>query len=444
MSYIFPRHTKQNLPKAVRGEGCYLFDETGKSYLDGSGGAAVSCLGHNDQDIITAIQEQIAGLAYAHTAFFSSKPAEELASILSKKAPDGLDKVYFVSGGSEAIEAAIKLARQYYVESGENQREHIISRRQSYHGNTLGALAVGGNIWRRKQFAPLLIDISHIAPCYEYIMRNTQETAFDYGQRAAQELEDEILRVGHKKVMAFIAEPVVGATLGAVPPVDGYFKSIREICDKYGILLILDEVMCGMGRTGSLFALEQEGIFADITTLAKGLGAGYQPIAAVMAAETIISTIQEGTGILWNGHTYMSHSIATAGALAVQKVIEDENLLKNVKMRGNQLASELKKQLDGKENIGDIRGRGLFWTVELVRDKLTKKPFPADLQLAQRIKINAQELGLMCYPAQGCADGKNGDHVLLAPAYNSTINEIDLIAETIGKAIRTALSEVNC
>ena len=296
MSHIFPRHTKDIPPTASFGEGCYLIDDKGKRYFDGSGGAAVSCLGHGDQEIISAIKNQVDKLAFAHTRFFTSDPAENLADLLIKNAPGDIDRVYFVSGGSEAVEASIKLARQYHLEKGDLNRKHIIARRQSYHGNTLGALAVGGNEWRRKQFSPLLINISHIAPCYEYIDKSDSESSFDYGQRAAQELEDEILRLGKDEVIAFIAEPVVGATLGAVPAVKDYFKRIREICDKYGVLLILDEVMCGMGRTGYLFACEAENINPDILCIAKGLGAGYQPIGAMLCSSRIYDAIKHGSG----------------------------------------------------------------------------------------------------------------------------------------------------
>ena len=282
MSYVFGRNAKGNPPVAVAGEGCYLIDADGKRYLDGSGGAAVSCLGHNNTHVKEAIKQQIDDLAFAHTGFFTSKPAEELAEKLIAHAPPGLEKVYFVSGGSEAVEAAIKLARQYYVERGEPQRRHLIARRQSYHGNTLGALAAGGNLWRRQMFQPILFETSHISPCYAWREQHSDETEIAYGLRAANELEAEILRLGPENVMGFIAEPVVGATLGAVPSVTGYFQRIREICDQYGVLLILDEVMCGMGRTGFLFASEYDGISPDIVTIAKGLGAGYQPTGAML------------------------------------------------------------------------------------------------------------------------------------------------------------------
>ena len=446
MSSVLHRSLNSTLPIIKSVDANYLIDEDGKRYLDACGGAAVSCLGHDNAKVRAALKDQIDKLAFAHSGSFTNEPTEELAEFLTKRAPTGLGKgrVMFLGSGSEAMEAALKLARQFYLERGNTKRINIIARSPSYHGNTLGALATGGHAGRRAPFQPMLMQVHHIDAAYRYRMKLEQESDQEFALRMANQLETKILELGPETVMAFVAEPVVGASLGSQPAPVGYFKRIREICDTYGVLYIADEVMCGMGRTGSLFALEQEGIFADITTLAKGLGAGYQPIAAVMAAETIIAAIQEGSGMLWNGHTYMSHSIATAGALAVQKVIEDEDLLENVKRCGDQLARELSKQLGGRENIGDIRGRGLFWSIELVRDKITKKPFPENLKLAQRIQINAKELGLMCYPAQGCADGKNGDHVLLAPAYNSTINEIDFIAKTTAKAIWKSLSEVNC
>ena len=317
MSHVFPRHTRANAPTAVRGEGCYLYDAVGKAYLDGSGGAAVSCLGHGDPDIIAAVQEQATKLSFAHTGFFTSDPAEALSDVLIETAPGALDRVDLVSGGSEAVEAAIKLARQYCLEIGQPARRHVIARRQSYHGNTLGALAAGGNEWRRAQFAPLLIEISHIAPCYEYAERAEDEDLFAYGQRAAQELEDEILRLGPDTVMAFMAEPVVGATLGAVPAVDGYYKRIREICDRYGVLLILDEVMCGMGRTGHLWACEADGIAPDIGCIAKGLGGGYQPIGAMLCTSQIYDAVANGSGFFQHGHTYLGHPVAAAAGLAV-------------------------------------------------------------------------------------------------------------------------------
>ena len=436
MSHVFPRHTKNMPPLALSGEGCYLFDASGKRYFDGSGGAAVSCLGHGDPEVIEAVKTQVEKLAFAHTGFFTSEPAEKLADLLIANAPGELDRVLFVSGGSEANEAAIKLARQYFVEKGETNRRFLIARRQSYHGNTLGALAVGGNQWRRKQFSPLLVDVSHISPCFEYADRSSEESTFDYGQRVAQELEDEILRLGTDSVIAFLAEPVVGATAGAVPAVEGYFTRIREICDRYGVLLILDEVMCGMGRTGHLFACEADNVTPDIACIAKGLGAGYQPIGAMLCSSEIYRTIEEGSGFFQHGPTYLGHPVATAAGCAVLEAILSRDLVSRVRTMGERLDKALKDQFSEHPHVGDIRGRGLFRGIELVADKVSKSPFAPEKRLAAGIKKAAFEQGLICYPMSGTRDGVNGDHILLAPPF---IIEDDQINEVVTK-LDTAIS----
>ena len=436
MSNVFPRQITNPPIKAVSSDGCYIIDENGKQYFDGSGGAAVSCLGHGDPDVIKAVQDQTSKMAFAHTGFFSSDPAEELAELLIDNAPGELDRVYFVSGGSEAIEAAIKLARQYHIENGEPSRHHIIARKQSYHGNTLGALAAGGNKWRRNQFEPILIDVSHISPCYEYVDKLKEETSFDYGQRVAQELEDEILRLGSDKVMAFIVEPVVGATMGAVPAVPGYFKKVRNICNKYGVLLILDEVMCGMGRTGHLFASEFDEIEPDILCIAKGLGAGYQPIGAMLCSKDIYDRLGKGSGFFQHGHTYMGHPVACAAGLAVLKAILNRKLLSSINNKSNQLFNCLKTQLEH-PNIGDIRGRGLFIGIEIVKNIETKKPFDPNLKVAASIKNAAFEAGLICYPMSGTRDGKWGDHILLAPPFIINENQIIELVNKLSIAIES-------
>lgn len=436
MSHVFPRQINAPPIKAVASNGCYIFDDSGNRYLDGSGGAAVSCLGHADPEVVQAIQDQTSKMAFAHTGFFSSDPAEELAELLIKYAPGDLDRVYFVSGGSESIEAAIKLARQYHIENGEPNRRHIIARRQSYHGNTLGALAAGGNKWRRDQFEPILINVSHIAPCYEYIDKSNQEKTYEYGQRVAQELEDEILRLGSDTVMAFIVEPVVGATMGAVPAVQGYFNRIEEVCKKYGVLLILDEVMCGMGRTGYLYAAEADNISPDILCIAKGLGAGYQPIGAMLCTKKIYDVIGDGTGFFQHGHTYMGHPVACAAGLAVVQAIIDRDLLKSVKQRSAQLLNELKNQFNTHLNVGDIRGRGLFIGLELVKDRDTKKPFDPSLKIAANIKRSAFEAGLICYPMSGTRDGKWGDHILLAPPFIIDEKQVVELVEKVAVSLK--------
>ena len=439
MSHIFPRHTKVKTPVAVSGEGCYLYDASGKQYLDASGGAAVSCLGHGDVEITEAIKAQLDKLAFAHTSFLTSEPAEQLADLLIEHAPEGLEKVYLVSGGSEATEAAIKLARQYFVEKGEDQRRHLIARKQSYHGNTIGALSAGGNIWRRQQFAPLLVDVKHISPCFEYRFREEGESAEAYGLRTAQELEDEILRLGPDTVMAFMAEPVVGATLGAVPAVAGYFKRIREICDKYGVLLILDEVMCGMGRTGYLYACEADGVSPDILCIAKGLGGGYQPIGAMLCSGEIYRTIEAGSGFFQHGHTYLGHPVAAAAGLAVVSAILDRQLIPRVREMGGKLEAALQAKFGQHANVGDIRGRGLFRGIELVENRETKEPFAPERRLAAKIKAAAMANGLICYPMSGTIDGKIGDHILLAPPYILEEEHIEELVTKLDMAISTAL-----
>ncbi|PRY89407.1 aspartate aminotransferase family protein [Donghicola tyrosinivorans] len=440
MSHIFGRSTRGQLPTAVGGDGCYLIDATGKRYLDGSGGAAVSCLGHSNARVRAALHLQVEQLAFAHTGFFTSDPAEELADRLVAAAPEGIDRVYLVSGGSEAVEAALKLARQYYMEIGQPQRHRVIARRQSYHGNTLGALAAGGNEWRRSQFAPLLVETTHISPCYEYRGRAEDESVEDYGLRVAGELEAEILRLGPETVMAFVAEPVVGATAGAVPAVEGYLKRIREICDQYGILLILDEVMCGMGRTGYLFACQEDGVSPDMITIAKGLGAGYQPIGALLVQGKIYDAIAAGSGFFQHGHTYMGHAMAAAAANAVLSEIEENDLLTRVRTQGDKLQAALQAQFGQHAHVGDVRGRGLFRGVELVADRDTKNPFDPSKKLHAKIKAAAFEAGLICYPMGGTIDGVNGDHVLIAPAFIIEDTQIDELVSKLSTAIDKALS----
>lgn len=441
-SRVFHRHCHNTLPTAVAGDGVYLIDQSGKRYLDASGGAAVSCLGHSHPDIRKALKKQVDQLSYAHSGFFTTDAAEQLADKLTSLAPRQLNHVYFVSGGSEAVESALKLSRQYFVEKGEMSRTRFIARRQSYHGNTLGALAVGGNEWRKEPFSPLLVDHHYISPCYPYRDQKADESAYEYGQRVANELEETLLREGPENIIGFIAEPIVGATAGALVPVEGYFKRIREICDQYGILLILDEVMCGIGRTGTLFAHEQEGITADIVTVAKGLGAGYQPIGAMLASDEIYQTVAEGSGFFQHGHTYMAHAAAAATALEVLNVFEREMLIPKVWAMGNYLGKKLKETFDNSPFIGDIRGRGLFWGLELVEDRLTKRPFPAERVIHKQIKSAAMDLGLMCYPMGGTIDGKEGHHVLLAPPYIITEPQIDKLVSKLKVAMdRVLLSE---
>jgi adenosylmethionine-8-amino-7-oxononanoate aminotransferase len=438
MSHVFHRSNTAKYPVAVKGEGVYIIDSEGKKYFDGCCGAAVSCLGHSDKDVIAAITSQITKIPFAHSGFFTTEPMEELADWLVERAPEGIERVYFVSGGSEAIESSIKLARQYFLEVGKPQKKYVIARWQSYHGNTLGALAAGGNKWRRTQYEPLLVEMTHISPCYEYRGKREGESSFEFGQRVANELEAQILELGAENVMSFIAEPVVGATIGCAPAVEGYFKRIREICNKYDVLLILDEVMCGMGRTGTLFACEYDGVTGDIITIAKGLGAGYQPIGAMLVSGKIYDAVTNGTGFFQHGHTYIGHATACAAALAVQKVIERDGLLENVVSKGKQIKNSVIERFGAHPHVGDIRGRGLFVGVELVADKKTKAPFASSDKINVKLKAAAMKEGLMCYAMGGTIDGQNGDHIMFAPPF--IINDKH-VEEMLGK-FETAMDSV--
>jgi len=442
MTHILHRAANAVMPVAVGGKGIELFDRDGKTYIDASGGAAVSCLGHGHPDVLAALHRQLDQLAYAHTGFFTTDVAEQLADRLIEDAPKGLDHVYLVSGGSEGVEAALKMARQYFVEKGETQRRHIIARRQSYHGNTLGALAASGNEWRRSQFRPLLIETHHIAPCYAYRLQDAGESDAAYAARAAQALEDKILELGSDQVIAFVAETVVGATTGAVPPVADYFKRIRAICDRYGVLLILDEVMCGMGRTGTLHACEQDGIAPDLLVIAKGLGGGYQPIGAVLLSAKIFEAFAKGSGFFQHGHTYMGHPMAAAAGLAVQEVIRRDGLLGNVVAMGNHLQRRLEERFANHHHVGDIRGRGLFRGVEMVTDRGSKQPFAPELKLNAAVKREAMARGLMVYPMGGTIDGMRGDHILLAPPFIVNREQVDAIVERLGDAVDAAVGTV--
>ena len=442
-THVLHRQFAHALPVAVGGRGVEIFDSEGRSYLDASGGAAVSCLGHAHPDVLAAMHAQIDRLAYAHTSFFTTEVAEALADHLVASAPAGMSHAYFVSGGSEAMEAALKMARQYFVETGQPQRTRFIARRQSYHGNTLGALAVGGNEWRRRQFAPLLIDVTHVSPCYEYRDRRADESAAQYGARLVQELSAAIDEIGGENVIAFVAETVVGATSGALVPVPGYLQGVRELCTRHGILLILDEVMCGMGRTGTLHACEQEGVVPDLLAIAKGLGGGYQPIGAVLAQGRIVEAFQRGSGLFQHGHTYIGHAVACAAALAVQQVMVRDRLLEAVQRQGQGLAERLRAAFGEHPHVGDLRGRGLFRGIELVADRATKAPFDPALKLHAHIRREAMARGLMVYPMGGTIDGRLGDHVLLAPPFIVSDADLDRIVERLQAALAAALTAIN-
>ena len=442
-SRVFHRALGHDYPRAVTGRGSWIYDAEGRAYLDASGGAAVSCLGHGDRRVAQAIRRQLDSLAYTHTSFFTTGVAEELADRLSSAAPGGPWRVFFVSGGSEATEAALKLGRQIQVERGQASRDHFVSRNFSYHGNTLGALSVGGHLGRRKLYGPILPpNARHIPPVYAYRHQRPDETAEAYGLRMARPLEDAIIDVGPQRVIAFIAETVVGATLGAVPATPGYFREIRSICDRHGVLMILDEVMCGMARCGTRFAYEQEDVVPDMITLAKGLGAGYQPIGALMVNERIIAELERGSGAFQHGHTYVGHAVACAAALAVQEIIEQEGLVERVACVGDVLAERMRDRFGNHPHVGDIRGRGLMRALELVEDRTDKRPFPAAAKLWSRVKAAAMAEGLICYPSGGTADGTNGDHVLIAPPYTVSAGELDELVRRLDRALSRSLAEI--
>jgi adenosylmethionine-8-amino-7-oxononanoate aminotransferase len=437
MANVFYRNPMHDYPLVVRGEGVYLYDADGKQYLDGSGGAAISCLGHGHRVVIDAIKEQAEKLAFAHTMFFTNQPQEDLAQKLVERFGRDDARIYFLSGGSEANETAMKLARQYWLSQGQDQKHLVISRRQSYHGNTLGALSASGNPARSKVYGPLLHDWPKIDPCYEYRHRRAGESEREYGQRVAGTLEEAILSAGAENVSAFIAEPTVGATLGAVPAVEGYFKTIRDICDRHKVLLIMDEVMAGCGRSGTYFAFEQEGIRPDIVTIAKGLGGGYQPIGAVIAQGFIHQHIVEAFGAFAHGHSYVGHATVAAAGLAVIQVLEDESLLDNVNYTGDLLRKRLRDVFAEHPHVGDIRGRGLLIGIELVEDRETRAGIRKELGVPTAIRSAAMENGLICYPGGGTVDGWDGAHILLAPPFIYQPQHIDELVSKLEKVLAT-------
>jgi adenosylmethionine-8-amino-7-oxononanoate aminotransferase len=441
MSRILHRSLHEAPHVAVGGEGMFIETADGRQILDGSGGAAVSCLGHGNARVAEAVAAQMAKVSYVHTGLFTNAAAEELAEMVLGDEPGGLSHAYFCSSGSEAMEAAIKLARQYYIEIGQRQRTRFIARRASYHGNTLGALSAGGNAMRRAPYAELLSPaFSHVSPCFAYRFQMPDESDAQYVQRLADELEAEFQLLGPDTVAAFCAEPVVGATTGCVTALPGYFPAMRAVCDRHGALLILDEVMCGMGRTGTIHAWQQEGVVPDIQIVAKGLGGGYQPIGGILISKRVIEAFQAGSGAFMHGHTYQAHPVACAAALAVQKVIRDDDLLANVRAMGVRLHDQLTERFGNHAHVGDIRGRGLFQAIELVADRSSKRPFDPALKMHERIKKATYEHGLAVYPMSGTVDGRFGDHVVIAPAYIAEAQHIDAIVERLGDAMEAALA----
>jgi len=416
VSSVFYRDPGTTYPKAVRGEGVYLYDDTGKNYLDMSGGAAVSCLGHSHPDVVHALQEQAGKLSFAHTAFFTNEPQEELASRLAARFREKDCKVWFTSGGSESNESALKIAWQYWRAQGQPDKTVIISRQFSYHGGTLGATSISGSVFRREPYEKVLHDWPRIAPCYAYRHRRQDESDRDYGLRVATELDAAIRTAGPENVAAFIAEPIVGATLGVVPPVPGYFEEIRRICDHHGVLFIADEVMCGSGRCGTFYTHEQEGVLPDMVTIAKGLGGGYQPIGAVICRDFICDALRKDAATFAHGHTYIGHTLACTAGVAIQKCL-DTGILDAVAGKGERLLRLLRDRFGEHPCVGDIRGRGLFVGIEFVQDRATKTAFPVEDRIPARLKKAAMEHGLIFYPGGGTVDGRRGAHLLLAPPF---------------------------
>ena len=439
MGAVFSRSLQQAYPVAARASGMYIYDSSGKAYLDMCGGAAVSCLGHSHPDVLAVLHQQFDEMAFAHTAFFSNEPQEKLASMIANEFGEKGARVYFTSGGSEANETAFKMAWQYWRANGQLRKTKIISRQHSYHGNTLGALSASGNPVRRRAQDALLIEWPRIAPCYAYRYQEEGESDVAYGLRAANALEKAIMKEGAGTIAAFIAEPVVGASLGAVAAAEGYWRRIREICDEHEVLLIADEVMCGTGRTGTFFAHEQEGILPDIVTLAKGIGGGYMPLAATIVRKNIVDRFRQKDSGFDHGHTYVGHATACAAGVAVLDVIAKHRLLSTVKTNGSLLNEALVKAFADHPNVGDIRGRGLFRAIEFVADKARKMPLDDGPAIAKRLKYSAMRNGLMCYPSGGLVSDGIGAHILLAPPYILEARHLDEMIEKLTLAVKEVL-----
>lgn len=443
MSHVLHRSTKQKFDVAVSGDGLMLTLADGRTVIDAAGGAAVACLGHGNQRVAQAVARQAEKLAYVHTMFFSTEPAEELATLLVGHAPGDLTRAFFVTSGSEAMESALKLAYQYHVERGQPRRTRFIARRQSYHGNTFGALAASGHPGRRSIYEPILMpNFSHVAPCFAFRYKGERESAADYVARLAAELEAEFQRLGPDNVAAFVAEPIVGATSGCVAAEPGYFRAVREVCDRHGALLILDEIMSGMGRSGTQHVWEQEGVTPDLQAVAKGLGGGYVPLGALLVSRKVVDALDAGTGSFLHGHTFQAHAVACAGAMEVQKIIAEENLLANVQQVGRYLTQALIDRFCQHANVADIRGRGLFQALEFVASRDTNDPYAPKAGFSEILKRKALDAGLAIYPNGGTIDGKRGDHVIIAPPYNATRADIDAIVSRLGSAVDAAARSV--
>lgn len=419
-----------------KAKGAYLYMPNGKVVLDGCGGSAVVSVGHGNEKVIDRLSEQLSKVSYVHTLDYTTTAAEELGNLYLEGYEDRISKVYFSNSGSEAIESAIKLALQYFHEQGRTSKNLFISRNVSYHGNTLGALALSGHVDRREPFTGVLSESFHkVSPAFEYRYKKENETTAEYVEKLAKELEDKILELGPENVAGFAAETVVGATSGCTTAPEGYFEKVRSICDKYDVLLILDEVMCGSGRTGTYFAWEQEGVVPDITVCGKALSSGYSPLSAIFFTEKIVDVLRKGSSAFNNRQTFQAYPLSCAAGIAVREVIKEENLLENVKIMGQYLREKLEVSLASCPIVGDIRGRGLFVGIEFVSEKSTKQPFPAAENLGSQIHKKIWENGVAVYPGHGTIDGVNGDHILIAPPFNVSKKEIDIIVEAVTRGI---------
>jgi adenosylmethionine-8-amino-7-oxononanoate aminotransferase len=440
MSHVFQRYMRKPYPVAVAGDGPYIIDRDGKRYLDAASGAGVSSLGYSDAAVADAIARQARQLAYVYNAYFTTEPAEQLAQALVEMTPAGLDWVFLGSGGSESMDGALKMALQFHIDNGQPSRRRFIARRQSYHGCAMGGLAVSGNVIRRMLFEDVLMPAEFVSPCYAYREQRAGETDAAYVQRLAQELEQTILRVGPHTVAAFVAEPVVGATNGAVPALPGYFQAVKTVLDRYGILFIADEILTGSGRTGTYLSIEQDGVTPDLVTLAKGLGAGYQPISAIMVSGRVFDTLADRRGYFIHGHTYNASATPCAAALAVITQIRERGLLARVQQQGVRLRQALAQRFAAHPQVGDIRGRGLLLGMELVRDRETKATFDPTHMLWAGVQQQAMQRGLICYPMGGTSDGMNGDHILLAPPFIIDDRHIEEIVDKLAQAIDAAMA----
>ncbi len=429
------------LPKIAWGKGCYLTDASGKRYIDGSGGPAVYCLGHGNEEVNEAVRAQLDRIAHGYRYTFTSDPLEELTEQIIRACDGAFSQMVFVSGGSEAVESALKLALQYHAARGEPSRHRFIARERSWHGNTLGALALSGFAERTAAFERALVPVPKLSPVNAYRPPDGVAVA-EVASACAAELEAKIVELGPETVAAFVFEPVVGAAGGAVPAPDGYARLVREVCDRHGVLMIADEVMCGAGRCGTWRALAHDGVAPDIMTVAKGLAGGYLPLGAAVYSSRVAEPIFAAHGGPMTGHTFTGHTAACAAGAAVQRIVARERLVDRVRAKGPGFAHLIAEALGGVEAVGDIRGRGYFIGIEFVADRMTKAPFPRDRQLYLKIRQRSLEDGLICYPSGGNVDGVRGDTVILAPPYNATDGELAEIAERFGRAARRALADI--